>query len=145
MVNCNVNVVCETCTVRIPKYQRKLKCYMCHEIKHYKCQNLSKSNVEAINNVNGYDWMCYECISSILPVCATSRRKNTTQTRSKITCSACKGSSYSAMNTIICTWCGGVCHKKCIKGELGYINCCDTIIPGYRYHAYELLDIGGWR
>ena len=141
MVN-SVSVVCKNCCTRIPKYQRKLKCDICHEIKHYKCQKLSKSDVEAIKSTKSFNWTCYECVSSILPINATSRRKNNSvQTCNKIQCQACWGFSYSVNNTKICPWCDKLCHNKCIKGELGCINCCDNIIPGYRYHAYELLGI----
>ena len=141
----SVAVVCNSCCARIPKYQRKLKCYMCHEIKHYKCQKLSKSDVEVIIRTKYYSWVCYECISNILPINATSRRTNVLQEGPKIQCNACKGFSHSVTNTKVCPWCEGVCHKKCIKGELGCMNCCDVMIPGYRYYAYELLDFSSWK
>ena len=143
MVN-SVSVVCKSCCSRIPKYQCKLKCSMCYETKHYKCEKLSKSDVESIISIKHYNWTCYECISSILPVNATSRRKKSSQPNPKIQCNACKGFSYSAASTRTCPWCDAVCHKKCIKNELGCINCCNDMIPGYQYHAYELLDISSW-
>ena len=139
------SVVCNCCNTRIPKHQRKLKCYICCKIKHYKCEKLSKTDVNAINNMRYHSWACYECISSILPINATSRKKATQSSREKIKCDACNGFSNNVNNTKVCPWCDGVCHNKCIKGELGCINCCDSIIPGYRYHAYELLDVSCWR
>ena len=141
----SVSVVCKCCNGRIPKYQRNLKCSICREIKHYKCQKLSKAEVKTINDIVDYDWTCFECISSILPINATSTRKRkTSQPRTKVQCYACKGFSNAAANTKTCHWCDNVCHKKCIKGELGCIYCCNDTIPGYNYHAYELLDVSKW-
>ena len=34
----------------------------------------------------------------------------------------------------------GTCHIKCIKGNLGCVNCCEQLIPGYYYNSYELLS-----
>ena len=118
---------------------------MCCVTKHYKCQKLSKKDVDDINAIGRGTWACYECISSILPVNATCRKRNSQSSKIKIKCDACDGYSYNANNTKSCPWCDGVCHNKCMKGDLGCVNCCDNMIPGFRYHAYELLDISCWR
>ncbi len=139
---------CDKCTVRIPLSHRKLVCGICRNVQHYRCSKLSKTDVESIINTPHYDWSCYECISAILPLnaCvveteqAISSRKSRAQF--KTACHACNHMSYKQHNIAICPWCSNKCHKKCIMGSLGCIKCCDNLIPGYRCHAFELLDIG---
>ena len=121
------SVVCNDCNDRIPTYQRKLKCYICDQIKHHKCQKLSKKDVNKICKVRPSRWACHECIYSILPVDAASRRRPTPLPRVKTKCSACNGFSYTTNNIESCPWCDGVCHKKCLKGGLGCIKCCESI------------------
>ena len=136
---------CDTCLVRIPKSHRNLICSICGQFKHYKCQKLNKNDVESILKTPGYRWSCYDCISAILPVNACSNRTKAhsiaSKTQFKILCYACQGMSYSKTNVSECTFCNNTCHKKCIKGTLGCIKCCDELIPGNRCFAYELLDI----
>ena len=50
--------------------------------------------------------------------------------------------SYRKNTASTCLWCANTSHNKCFKGALGCLRCCDEIIPGNHYHAYELFDVG---
>ena len=141
-------VKCNVCLTRIPPTRRNLTCYMCSQIKHHKCQNLTKSDVDSIIGTPGYKWSCYECLSAILPInaCVTNSSHSSSRTqnlisRYKAVCYACRGMSYSERNTGTCSWCKNICHIKCIKGILGCNQCCDDMIPGHNYYAFELFDM----
>ncbi len=136
-------IKCDLCTVKIPKYQPKLVCSMCKSIKHLKCQGLSKSDVRSMID-DSFEWTCYQCISQILPITAcpsathkTSRNSNTPRFKSK--CSSCDGYSYSPKNVEMCHWCNENVHRKCCRGALGCLTCCQSMIPGANVHNYELL------
>ena len=120
---------------------------MCRHFKHHKCYGLTKTDVDAIINSPDYKWSCYDCLSAVLPINAHSSTTchplvNHSLTQHRVKCHSCGGMSYRANAVNICPWCANTCHNKCIKGVLGCLSCCDEIIPGNRYHAYELLDVG---
>ena len=56
-------------------------------------------------------------------------------------CDACSGYSYKIDNVRTCWICDGKVHKKCWRENLGCINCCKTVIPGYfcQNVMFELL------
>ena len=147
MLTSNKTVKCDKCSVRIPKSRQNLICHMCREIKHYKCSFLSKNDVQDILRTPGYKWSCFECISGVLPIgiCIptnTSVPHNSSSTmKFKIMCYACNKMSYKKNNVDECPWCNNVCHNKCINGSLGCLRCCDKMIPGFRFYAFELLDV----
>ena len=59
-------------------------------------------------------------------------------TKFKQKCGACSGYSYTPSNVAICNWCDTLCHKKCVKGQLGCLACCATLYPGYACTSWEL-------
>ena len=65
---------CEKCNVSIPKNQPLLMCSLCGEIKHFKCNNLTKNDAAEIIK-NGQDWTCQDCITSIFPVNLVTRKR----------------------------------------------------------------------
>ena len=147
-----INKHCEKCDVRIPASHPRLHCAFCLKLKHAKCQKLSKA--EAINIVKDptLDWICYDCISNILPVNACkqikSGSKNDSIPKFKQKCGACSGHSYKPSNVSTCYWCDAPCHTKCIKGQLGCLACCAVMYPGYAYHNWELNgdpNLGNYR
>ena len=145
---------CTLCTVRIPKYRRNLICSVCRDIKHYRCQGLSKLDVENIHGASGYDWICHECISDALPInaCSPSKtksklgkqnnNKNTEKKQKifKVQCTSCSGYCLKESNIAVCYWCSSPNHNKCMKGQLGCINCCTSMIPGFFCNIYEIFD-----
>ncbi len=126
------SVKCNKCCTRIPKTHRKLVCKLCSHIQHYKCQGLSKKDVEVIINTPNYNWFCYDCTAAALPVNAasTSTNANRPHARFKSVCHACHGMSYSKNSIDTCCWCNNICHKSCIKGNLGCTRCCMEIMSG---------------
>ena len=138
------NNVCNKCKTRVPKNRPRLVCNICNLAKHYKCQNLSKADGYSIINCTTLNWSCYECMTEILPLnaCTVTRTKNNktdnTTVRFKAKCFSCSGQSYSVKTISTCPWCDEVCHRKCINGILGCNKCCDDMIPGFRFHNYEL-------
>ena len=58
-----------------------------------------------------------------------------------IKCYSCNGKSANALNFKQCSWCDNTCHIKCIKNQLGCTKCCEQIIPGYYYMAWEITNI----
>ncbi len=145
----HTSVNCDKCNIRIPKNRRNLVCSQCRCIKHYKCYNLTKADVANIIDYPGYRWSCTECMSEILPInaCSYTSRSARSKTdphsdgiRFKAKCHGCDGMSYSQNNVVSCPCCNNICHKKCVKGILGCIKCCNDIIPGFNCHMYELYD-----
>ena len=65
---------CNKCNVRIPKNQPLLTCSICELNKHFKCNNLSKQDATEIIE-NGHDWICQDCILSILPINLVTHKK----------------------------------------------------------------------
>ena len=134
---------CEICAVKIPKHLCNLVCSFCGEIKHAKCQKLTRTDVDLINQ-SGESWICYECISHALPInlCTQLTTKSPieakTSTTFKSKCSACHGYSYVASNTVKCNWCNLMVHKKCYKNLLGCIRCCKNMIPGFDTNSHDL-------
>ncbi len=130
--------VCSTCSVRIPKNRPKLICSICNHIRHFRCQKLSKAEAQHIID-QGEAWICYECISGILPINAClSVIKSNCGPKFRVQCGCCSGWSHSPNNTRICTWCCGTVHLKCYRYDLGCIKCCENLIPGYHVTSFEL-------
>lgn len=135
--------VCEKCDVRIPSNRPKLHCCICREIKHYKCEKLSKKDAIYLIENDPLGWICTTCIRDILPINACSANIKSDSNPKKqfsVKCHVCSGTSKSEKNVSTCPWCDNICHVKCTKGELGCINCCSDIIPGYDVNHYELLN-----
>ena len=111
-------LICKTCDVRIMPSRQDLRCDVCKEIKHYKCQKLTKNDVKIILSTCS-SWTCFDCLSSILPL-------NTVESNPispfRLKCPFCTGMSYSPNTVATCSGCGSVGHVKCIKGELGCPN-----------------------
>ena len=137
-------VKCEKCDVRIPASHPRLFCSICKKLKHAKCQFLSRLEANEISSNIPLQWSCYDCISSILPInaCQAKRRSHDTviSTKFKHKCEACNGYSYTPNNVIKCEWCDKLCHKKCVKGQLGCLSCCVEMNPGFDAQAWELFD-----
>ena len=136
-------VVCAKCDVRIPASHPRLFCSICKELKHAKCQFLSKSEARDISNDASFQWSCYDCISSILPInlCkATRKNGGTLEPKFKQKCAVCNGFSHSVNNVSKCEWCDKICHTKCVKGQLGCLSCCEEMYPGYTAHIWEIYD-----
>ena len=134
--------VCEKCDARIQKNWPRLICSQCVQVKHYRCQNLSKSDAQNITEYSGYDWICHECISDMLPINAcnsTNINNNKTTVSFKMNCQCCGGISYSPKNIKTCPWCDRSCHVKCLNNNLGCNTCCENMIPGFHAHNYELF------
>ena len=134
-------VVCAKCDVRIPASHPRLFCSICKELKHAKCQFLSKSEARDISNDASFQWSCYDCISSILPInlCkATRKNGGTLEPKFKQKCAVCNGFSHSVNNVSKCEWCDKICHTKCVKGQLGCLSCCEEMYPGYTAHIWEI-------
>ena len=130
-------VRCGLCTIRIPKNRRDLICSNCNDIKHYKCQRLSKTDVAFINETQRLTWTCRECIVDALPV---NDWGTTKAEKFKVQCHSCTGYSHKETNVLQCPWCLNLNHKKCINNELGCIKCCEAMIPGFHACAYEIVD-----
>ena len=132
---------CNDCKVRIPKNRPKLFCSHCDTSKHFRCQNLTKSDAQYIIE-RQILWTCSECLTNALPLnacCPVKRKLTTSQTEKfKKRCTSCNGWSYSARNIRTCSWCEGTVHLKCLKNELGCVKCCNDMIPGYNFSSYEI-------
>ena len=137
---------CNRCDIRIPKYRPLLLCSICKETKHYKCNNMSKNEASTII-MNGYMayWTCQDCITSLFPATLYKQTiKNIHDTTKHdvipVMCAACNKpcSCNQTINCQTCGWCEKPCHKKCIKNSLGCLDCCNNMIPGYNYEAYQI-------
>ena len=127
---------CEKCNVRIPKNRPLLKCSNCDEIKHYKCNGLSKTDANEIIS-SSYLWTCLDCITSILPINLATSPKRTSLEK----CTSCNKNINAHSTVATCDWCDNRCHKSCINGNLGCIKCCTDNIPGYNHYAHEILGL----
>ena len=137
-----IRMKCETCQIKIPKAQPKLRCSFCNKIKHLSCQKLTKADAKHILALK-IDWTCKECILNILPInaCSANRKdKNKTPIEKfKIKCSVCSGFSYTPRNVRKCTYCDQLVHVKCWNHELGCTSCCEDMFPGFYSYTYEIL------
>ena len=133
---------CEKCDTKIPKHQPRLRCTVCNEFKHLRCQNLTKSDAKYIIHL-GIAWTCRECISDILPVNACEFSKITrvklTDQKFKVKCSACSGFCYTPRNVRTCDYCDQYVHVKCWNNSLGCTACCEDLIPGFYAFSYEVI------
>ena len=140
-----MRVACEKCEVRIPKNHPKLICTLCHTLKHYRCQKLSKLEAQEIVDTLSYrkNWTCHDCLGNILPVNACStiqrRKSQTTSPKPFEKCGSCTNKTYAVAKMLACPWCELLCHKKCMNGQLGCNKCCESTIPGFHAYSYELL------
>ena len=145
----NAKYICEKCNVRLPKNRPKLVCSICQQVRHYRCQNLSKNDAQFIVDNSGYQWSCRECISDILPINACSigkRRKpdlSSNLNKFKVKCASCDGHSYTPKNVKICHWCEQQDHAKCCNNNLGCNTCCENMIPGFHAYSHELHGTTG--
>lgn len=135
--------VCDCCEKRLPKNRPLLTCSICQCIKHYKCNNLSKSEAYEIaqNRSLSRSWTCQNCYKSLfpdfyLPDNLTQKDTHTTHTDYCGACNKLCSSKHSLKST--CPWCDKICHKKCVKNTLGCISCCNDLIPGYQYDNYQI-------
>ncbi len=136
---------CETCNIRIPKNRPLLVCTLCQKFKHYSCNNLSRKEAEGIlaDPVETCLWACQNCYIENFPgfnfddvTLVNDRQSNPLST---LTCAVCnKQCSNRSHNRTSCNWCDSPCHKHCIKGALGCLNCCAAMIPGYHYDSHHL-------
>ena len=130
---------CEKCDVRIPKNRPLLICDLCENIKHYKCQNLSKKDaIEIIFNSN-ISWTCHECTMSILPlnICDNRQYKSLNTKPTSAVCRACEKRITVRSKTSNCNWCDERCHDKCIS-VIGCKRCRMEMIPGCSYNCSEI-------
>ncbi len=112
------NHYCNKCKVRIPKHRPRLVCSICHELKHLRCQYLSKTDASDIINLDT-NWICRDCVTDILPVNACAYNYNNKLGRNqesmpkvKVQCHSCMGFSYSQSNTRMCSWGDHIVHKN---------------------------------
>ena len=134
---------CEFCDQKIPKKQPKLRCSICSQFKHLKCQKLTKADASYLIYLK-IDWTCHECLSSILPVDGgvAPRRSKSAKTigpKFKVQCTSCNGFSYTPKNVRTCDHCENVVHVKCWNHGLGCTSCCENMIPGFHAYTYEIV------
>ena len=127
---------CDACSAKLLPQRPNLYCSVCNTVKHYVCQGLSQGAAKDILG-QGSDFICKQCIADALPVDAVSAEKTKSKFRAK--CACCGGMSYRERMMCTCTWCGDVCHVRCVKGSLGCIICCNTMIPGYTVDCHDLM------
>lgn len=136
-----VQIDCHHCHLRISKVTTHLKCSLCNSKFHPKCQGHSKKDALLTLKINPH-WVCRPCITAILPIncCSPSPRDITKPPKFKSKCSSCLGWSYTPSNVKICAWCDSPVHNKCLKGDLGCVKCCSSLIPGYMVTTYDLNE-----
>ena len=129
--------ICKKCSVRIPKNHPKPYCILCNEHKHFPCQKLSKTDAKLLVATD-HSWICNDCRFEILPVGAADLPVRIS--KFKIKCTCCDRYSYAQPNTRTCHWCDNIVHAKCFKQQLGCLECCRDMIPGFDANRYELFE-----
>ena len=142
------NFSCGKCNIRLPKNRPLLVCSICREFKHYKCNNMSKSEaIEIINFGRLEYWTCQDCFGTLFPNITdftynkTSIKTDTTRTNILTNCGGCNkpcSSNKTLATNTICQWCDQPCHRRCLKNTLGCTSCCNDIIPGYNYSCHQI-------
>ena len=137
--NNNIMKHCDQCDKRIPKSQPQLLCSICNKFRHSRCQSLSKKDALHIIDLI-IAWTCITCITDILPINAITlpKRVPSLNMKFKVKCSNCSGWSHSPSTLTNCFWCESSVHVKCRRGELGCINCCANMIPGFYFTVHEI-------
>ena len=92
------NYHCEKCDIRLPKNRPLLVCSLCSNLKHYKCNMLSKNEALLIIDSGQMNyWTCQDCITTLFPATCegilTTDDNTTSDTVSKIV-------RYSKLDTV---------------------------------------------
>ena len=77
----NIDIQCKKCN-KPSKYKNCILCSICNHVFHGKCLNLSKHDIEKIENVNKF-FMCINCNDEILPQQTVELNKNKSKSKSK--------------------------------------------------------------
>ena len=142
---------CTKCTKRVYTHKVCIDCTICSMKYHPKCVGLTPSDVMqlAVQSRNGTStggWICYNCLSSILPVGALlgldssikqqNSRKNSRTVHREICHTCCKVGNANLM--IRCCYCDIFSHSRCSAGTSGCRACLRDIFPGYDISTKQL-------
>ncbi len=147
-------IKCEKCSERVPSHRPFLFCNICLKFQHYKCNYLSRGQASEIINSDeqANQWSCYTCRAEIFPieydalqdsnvvnrrVTLNSHINNKIVKNPRLKCTVC--TKPIDKTPVTCTWCENICHNNCVKGDLGCLNCCTSIIPGYYSKCHEII------
>ena len=101
---------CDECNIRVPAHRPVLICSICVKVKHYKCNNLSKTEAfEIINRGHMGSWACRECMTTLFPANIDELTNTTDCTTTN---------NITVKHTIPCT----VCNNPCSASALSHIN-----------------------
>ena len=115
---------CHICTQRLLNYRDYLKCSICENYSHSKCNRIAKTESIHIidNNILHNKWICITCTQSSSLSVPTTPDLNISSS-----CSSCLkplGKHFS-----VCTFCDNNVHTRCNKLQLGCNTCNADIFP----------------
>ena len=117
---------CNICTNRLINYKTHLKCSLCFQFSHPKCNFLSKTEAEQLHQSS--DWTCYNCNRETFPLINNHFEKSTHDNYNNTTecysCSKILGKQFSE-----CCTCGNKIHNRCKLDNFGCKRCRDDIFP----------------
>ena len=116
---------CNICSQRLLNYKTYLKCTMCCESSHPKCNYLSKNEAEQLKLATS--WTCLTCTKETFPFFDDYTEPPTTNNYNKINCYSC--SKVLGMQIFKCEICNNNIHKRCKLENSGCKKCRDDIFP----------------
>ena len=146
------HTTCPTCIKKFPLNKPTVKCFVCMQVYHAKCGNLTPDDIGLLKSVNGPDyWLCHNCNLNIFPfhnsdITASKYTAEHSQisqkTENRITCCTCSKLG-NKLNMSMCQLCDRLSHNRCVAGSLGCKACLKDIYPGYEIDSNELFILNG--
>lgn len=135
----SVKVNCNFCNKGIQTHKIKIKCDLCRNVYHPKCNGLKPSDVRTLTELSLINsWTCAACVNYIFPLlsCASGASGVGKATVPKRPCYTCNklGTRLQA-----CDLCGKESHARCFAGPIGCKTCMHDIIPGFNVNVFDLF------
>ena len=143
---------CRACARRLPLHKVNITCTVCCLKYHPKCAGLTPNDViqltaRSTHNTTIGEWVCFSCLSDILPIGVLSHESSTKtqsstnkkwQSTSREVCHTCiKLGNPNKM--IICCYCDKLSHARCSASSTGCKSCLRDIFPGYDISTSQLF------
>ena len=130
--------ICNICSNRLLSYKSYIKCSLCEQYSHGRCNSLSKTDSEIIltNSSLCADWICHACKVEVFPNISDNIEITTTNTHivdnpctSNIismcySCTLPLGKRFS-----FCEYCSNNVHLRCNLSHFGCKKCRSDMFP----------------
>ena len=136
---------CKKCERRIQISKPSIRCCICEQLYHPKCQNLTPIDIQTLHdNKLHQSWSCTNCNAGALPLFYSDDyligSDHLIKKRKKCA-KNCYTCSKIGMNLKSCVLCGNKSHARCQSLNMGCKRCLLEIYPGYALDNFRKLFI----